>query len=410
MMSTSGEVMTWQLSTEPRAWQSAALGAWQRGARRGVASVVTGGGKTMFAFLCMREAASSLSAHHVVIVVPTLALLDQWYVALVDDLGVPSSDIGLYSGEGIASQPGRVNLMVLNTARHWAPELSGQRPTLLIVDECHRAASPENAKALAGRHVATLGLSATPERDYDNLFAEVIVPALGPVICEYGYNEARRDSVIAPFKLVNVEAFFTPAEQEQFDQLTRRLASLVRRHRQGEDVEERLQRLFRERASVSAGAASRIPIGVRLVETEPGQRVLVFHEQIRAADELVRLVDSRMRRVAAYHSGLSPGLRRDNLRMFRRGQLDVLVTCRAIDEGINVPEANVAIIVSSTSSTRQRIQRLGRVLRPALGKELATIYTLFVTQQERTRLEQEAEHLEGVEAIQWLSAAVPGRA
>jgi superfamily II DNA or RNA helicase len=68
---------------------------------------------------------------------------------------------------------------------------------------------------------------------------------------------------------------------------------------------------------------------------------------------------------------------------------------------MNVPETAVAVIASSTASQRQRIQRLGRVLRPARGKSKATIYTLFATEQEKIRLTNEAERLEGVANILW---------
>ena len=88
--------------------------------------------------------------------------------------------------------------------------------------------------------------------------------------------------------------------------------------------------------------------------------------------------------------------------MFRRGEIDVLVTCRALDEGINVPDASVAVLVASTASTRQRIQRLGRVLRPASGKEQALVYTIYATEPEADRLRQEAERLEGANEIRWL--------
>ena len=102
-----------------------------------------------------------------------------------------------------------------------------------------------------------------------------------------------------------------------------------------------------------------------------------------------------------YHSQIAPAVRRDNLRLFRRGIFDCLISCRALDEGMNVPETTVAVIASSTASHRQRIQRLGRVLRPARGKEKAVIYTLFATEQERTRLSKEAARLEGVAQVVW---------
>ena len=114
-----------------------------------------------------------------VVVVPTLALLDQWYVSLREDLRVPDDEIALFSGEGRSEDFRFVNLMVINTARTYASKVSEDYETMLIVDECHRAASQANALALKGNHRATLGLSATPEREYDDLFNAVLVPALG---------------------------------------------------------------------------------------------------------------------------------------------------------------------------------------------------------------------------------------
>jgi superfamily II DNA or RNA helicase len=104
---------------------------------------------------------------------------------------------------------------------------------------------------------------------------------------------------------------------------------------------------------------------------------------------------------SAYHSGIGPHLRQDNLRMFRRGEIDVLVTCRALDEGINIPDASLAVIVASTASTRQRIQRLGRVLRPAENKDHAEIYTIYASEPEADRLRQEEDGLEGVNEVSW---------
>ena len=110
--------------------------------------------------------------------------------------------------------------------------------------------------------------------------------------------------------------------------------------------------------------------------------------------------------VTTYHSKLSGPLRRRNLQMFRKGMVDVLLTCRALDEGMNVPEAEVGIIASSTSSTRQRIQRLGRVLRPAPGKDSAKIYTLFITDKEEQRLIDEILTLSEVSSSTWMAGGL----
>lgn len=392
----------WKLTTPLRSWQAEALDAWHKNGHRGVASVVTGGGKTIYAYACMEHLLNEKPDAHVLIIVPTVALLDQWTVGLVDDFGVqPDQMTASGGGKRPPKRPARFNVMVINTARDVAPRYSLSTPTFLVVDECHRSASAENSRSLSGAHIATLGLSATPERDFDDLFSEVVAPALGPIIYTYNYTDARRDEVISPFHLSNLRVPMTEDEQREYNALTRRILPLLKRRDKGADVEDRLHRLLRNRARVSTNARSRLPTAVRLVENHARERAIIFHEQIDAADIITQTLANRGHRVGAYHSRLGPSLRQDNLRLFRRGELDVIVTCRALDEGINVPDASVAIIAASTASTRQRIQRLGRVLRPAGGKDLATIYTLYASEPEAERLRSEERNLEGASGISW---------
>src|SRR6266568_4442977 len=101
---------SWSLRIEPRAWQQKALGKWLE-QKRGVASVVTGGGKTIFAFLCMLEFQKRHPDGRFVILVPTVTLLDQWYVGLQEDLGVAESDIACFSSQEKASGPKTINLL-----------------------------------------------------------------------------------------------------------------------------------------------------------------------------------------------------------------------------------------------------------------------------------------------------------
>ena len=105
-----------------------------------------------------------------------------------------------------------------------------------------------------------------------------------------------------------------------------------------------------------------------------------------------------------YHSRQSLQLRATILAQYRRGEIGVLVTCRALDEGFNVPETELGIIAASTATRRQRIQRLGRVVRPAAGKQTATIYTLIASGPEIARLRQEEADLEGVADVVWSRA------
>jgi superfamily II DNA or RNA helicase len=390
----------WHLRLPARGWQKSALARWTESCR-GVVSVVTGGGKTIFAFMCMEAFRHKFTDGRVFILVPTITLLDQWYVSLQADFGVSDKDIACFSSEEKSASVARVNLMVINSARTVMKTMSSTQPRFLIVDECHRAGSPENAKALAGDFAAALGLSATPEREYDEGFQQHVVPVLGPVIFEYDYVQAAQDNVITPFDLINVEIEFLPHEKAEYDKLTRRAAILFQKAKVDPTTDAKLKLVLQKRAGVSAQARMRVPVAVRIVEQHRGVRTIIFHERVSSATSLYNILKSRNHSACIYHSKMAPNWRRDNLRLFRQGVFDVLVSCRALDEGMNVPETAVAIIASSTASHRQRIQRLGRVLRPAPGKDHATIYTLFATEQEKNRLTNEESRLEGVAGVQW---------
>lgn len=400
-VSSGASFGAWQLSAKPRDWQANALRAWQR-SFRGVASVVTGAGKTVFAEMCMLAFREARPSGKVIVVVPTVALLDQWVVSLMEDLNVPEGEIGTFSGLGKSSTLKGVNIFVINTARQLGRYLKPNVDTFLIVDECHRAGSVMNAQALACEHQATLGLSATPEREYDSGFEEAIAPALGPIIYHYRYEDAYRDKVITPFELVNVRADFQGRELVEYERLTKRAAQEYRRIEAGSGSQERLRYLLQKRAAVSGCALMRVPVAAALAEQHRGKRTLIFHERIEAAAQLLKILEARKHSATIYNTRIGPVIRRDNLRMYRRGMFDVLISCRALDEGTNVPETAVAIIASSTASQRQRIQRLGRVLRPADGKEKATVVTIYITDAEEERLKKEAKRLGNIAKVTWL--------
>lgn len=351
--------------------------------------------------MCMQEFRHASPNGRFIILVPTVALLDQWYVSLVEDLRIPRNAISCFSGQDKTDSPNIVNLIVLNTGRELAANIVDDYDTFLIVDECHRCGSPMNAKALRGEHSAVLGLSATPRREYDEGFDTYIVPALGPIIYEYGYADAYKDGVIVPFHLKNVRVNLTQIEQSEYDRLTNQAARHLQKLGQ-DNMSERLKRILQRRASVSSSAIMRVPVAAKLAGMHRGQRTIIFHERLDKANMLATILANSHHSVTIYHTGINPVVRRDNLLLYRQGAFDILVTCKALDEGMNVPETTIAIIVSSTASLRQRIQRLGRVLRPASGKNEATIYTIYATDQEERRLDKEAKSLSGIASVQWL--------
>lgn len=399
--------MQLSLGMKPRSWQLAAHELWKSHGNRGILEVVTGGGKTIFAGICASEFFEKKPDGFVFVLVPTIELAKQWKRTFTDEFKADGAKIAVFGGGSNPSHFEQVNILVANTARKILPLVSDERKaeSLLIADECHRMASFENSRALQGKWGATLGLSATPEREFDELFEEVLVPSLGPIIYEYGYVEAGQDSIIVPYHLINLGVRLLPDEQAEYDELTIRIQRLLGRRARGERVETQLKSMFRRRASVSKNARLRVPIAARCLDDYQGIRAVIFHESIDEAERIVQLLDQRGHRVAAYHSKQSSDIRTYNFESFRKGRLDVLVTCRALDEGVNVPEAKIAVIASSTSSARQRIQRLGRVLRPHPSKDASTIFTLFCTPNEESRLRLEEQ--EGAAySTKWLSAGL----
>lgn len=366
--------------------------------------VVTGAGKTNFALMAMSDYFASEPEGVAVVIVPTLALLDQWFLDVAEEWG--ESNIASFSGESKSPNLGKINLIVLDTARRLAPAIANKARTFLVVDECHRTGSPKNALALRGNHAASLGLSATPERQYDDGLVRYVAPALGEVVFEYTLEEARRDGIVCPFNLDNILVPMLIPEERKYVKLTARIKQLAtRRDCDGDVSDETLRRLLLQRASVAANARLRVPVAVRTVLDTKRQRVLVFHEKIAAAEEIFEALKRAGESVTIYHSKVPRVLRQDNLRLFRKRAYRCLITCRALDEGLNVPDVSVGVIAASSASIRQRIQRVGRLLRPFEDK-VATVITLYTSEAEHQRLRKEEIELEDVASIRWIKARV----
>jgi superfamily II DNA or RNA helicase len=375
-----------------RAWQEEALVLWKAAGHRGIIEVVTGGGKTIFALSCIKE----IKVDTTLVVVPTVALLDQWWEEAASFYGVSLDDINVVTSSG-KIRSGTINLAVLNSASKL--NLSKRsHPYFLIVDECHKAASKKFRTALDGSPVATLGLSATPERPYDEGLQDVLIPKLGEIIYRYTYKDALRDGVIVPFELKNVVFELEAERQAEYDKLTKAIGRAI--NNSGLE-DERTIALLLKRARVVNLSTNRIRLALRLVLAHRGCRTIVFHEDIEACNVIQEILREAKVRSGVYHSRMKLRHRAEILAAYRQGEIDVLITCRALDEGFNVPETEIGIIAASTATRRQRIQRLGRVLRPVKGKASAIIYSLVATEPEIKRLREEEKDLEGVAEVTW---------
>jgi len=381
-----------------REWQAKAFPLWWA-KKRGIVKVVTGGGKTVFAIHCLAKYLDENKDHLIFIVVPSIALLDQWYEGLQKDFN--EKDIALNGGGEHLEQLSRINISTIDSVKNIIEQFDASK-TLLIVDECHKIGTEKRGEVLTNNWHATLGLSATPERDYDDNFYIIIRKILGDIIFDYDYIDAREDEVIVNFKLLYAYAAMTPDEEEKYKKFTksiqRRAATIG-----GNDMNDYpLKMLIFNRARMVKNSKNRIPFGIELLQKHKRDSWIVFTENKKQAKEFNKIINTKGYKSAIYNTDLDNAEREENLNNFKNGNLNVLVSCTALDEGFDMPEADGAMILSASSSKRQRIQRMGRVLRITANKQNALIVTVYSSKTEFDKLREESNRykLEGV-PIKW---------
>jgi superfamily II DNA or RNA helicase len=388
-----------------RPWQSEALDAWEAAGRRGIIAAATGTGKTRVALAAISRFWSDRA--RVVVVVPSVALQRQWVSELRGAFRLADTQIGkLGGGAGSVHEGHGFVVAVINSARTGLPALAAGwsaegRRTMLVVDECHWAASVHNAGIFDGSYDATMGLSATPERSDDGL-DEVLIPRLGAVVHRYGLRAALDDGLLAPLTVVNlyfdlsrsellalepIQAAITRVERELIEQFPdlELLAGLDRvaamaRVSQNVPSARALRDLYQQRSQLLERSDNRRAILREFAGSGAfGDRAtLVFHERIEQARYTAEMLEGIGHRCALELSTDDASRRHEALKDFRGGLASVLVAVRTLDEGIDLPDAKLAVIVSGGHSVRQRIQRIGRVVRPSGSP--ATVVSLLARQ------------------------------
>lgn len=371
-----------------RDWQAEALAAWTA-TGRGVVEAVTGAGKTRLALAAVRLVVERGGG--VLVLVPGLALQDQWVAELAAIL--PRGAIGrLGGGSDDDLDRHRAVVATPQSAAGLPLDPPGGAPGLLVADEAHRLGAPTWGAALRPSFELRLALTATFEREDDGV-AEVLAPYFGDVVHRYGYVEAARDDVIAPFEVSLVGVPLTDVERARHDELDgrvrrltstlaatgvlpraprellRALASMVaeaeRGGRDGPQVRAAREYLavVRERRALAAGAARKRDAVAALAPALVGHRTLAFTDTVAEAEDVAGLLRAAGVRAAAVHGGLDATERRGRIAGFDRGRLAALVAARVLDEGVDLPDADVALALSAFRTRRHLVQRLGRVLR-----------------------------------------------
>ena len=367
-------------------WQLEALAAWRRQGGRGVVEAVTGTGKTIVG---VAAAIAELGGGgQVLVLVPTRELAEQWTRVLARH--VPAgAQIGRL-GDGHRDDLGHHDIVVavVNSARD--ADLRPRRPGgLLVADECHRYGSDANRVALHAPFPRRLGLSATYARA-DDAHLAWLDPYFGGTCYRIGYERAIRDGIVAPFIVTLRGVELTNAERAEYDDLTSTLstayaqliasidlaseaagaffaavARLARGDRGTATIAARrylaaLQQRRRLLADTTGKAAA---LDTLLPTLERSERAIVFTQSIAAAERAASRLRLGGLATAAIHSQLEAAERRAVLSHFAGGELRAVTAPQVLDEGVDVPAADLAIILAASRSRRQMIQRMGRVLR-----------------------------------------------
>ena len=376
---------------EPRLYQEQAVGAWLKHDARGVVVLPTGAGKSLVALLAIANRQRSA-----LVVAPTLDLVRQWYDLL--KLGF-STDIGLLGGGEFDIKP--ITVATYDSA-HLHVEHWGNRFGIVVFDEVHHLPSP--SFQLAARLCLApyrLGLTATPERADG---AEACIDDL------VGKIVFRRDIVemagqfLADYETVRLAIHLTLQERERYDSARSTYLDFARRHgikfsgpngwtrfiQRAACSKEGRRALdaYRIQKTIAVAASEKLRTLGELLTRHGKDRCLIF-----TLDNSTVYDISRQFLIPAITHQTKVKERSEILAGFLSGDYGAVVTSRVLNEGVDVPEANVAIVMSGTGSVREHVQRLGRILRPRDGKR-AILYELVTSQTAETNTsERRRDHL-----------------
>ena len=362
---------------ELRPYQREALTAWLAAGKRGVVVLPTGAGKTRIAL-----AAAAAVQRPTAVLCPTRVLLAQWVEALRACYGGPIGLVG--DGEHRLED---VTVMTFESAFRKMDAL-GHRYALLVVDEVHHFGSGLRGEALeASVAPYRLGLTATaPERGTS---AEVVLSDLvGPTVFGMTLGDLA-GSHLAAFDVLRLRVSLAEDERAEYARLARPFLELRADLRKADpfvDFEASLRAMggtaagrsaiadFQRATALAAFPREKRRLAAALLARHRADKTLVF--AARAADARSVSCDSL---VPAITADIVRDEREEILTRFREGGVRCIVSARVLNEGVDVPDANVAILLGGALGVREQIQRIGRVLRPSPGKR-ALVYEIATAQ------------------------------
>lgn len=396
--------------------QREALRQWQASGYRGVMALATGAGKTITALhgatMLAREHIKAGNRFILIVSVPYQVLGDQWAEVMTHFGMRPikcfrsksqwSQELREELASAALSKDGRfVSIVVVNATlfgSEFQAILAGldTRQIMLVGDECHHLGSEDLVRKLPAATLR-LGLSATPWNVTDVRRKDVLVRFFGPIVARYTIRNALSDGVLAPYEYQFSVCALEPDEQEAYETLSSSIARIIAIREQGGPVNEtELNRLLSERSRLVGSAAGKFARLRELIRTQRPETHSLFYCGDGAVEAAEIFEDSEsearvrdVERVAILLANLgwrtsrftADETHRERLRImenFKQGDIHAIVAIRVLDEGFDMPICKTAYLMASSRSERQFIQRRGRVLRRAPGKQSAFIHDFLV--------------------------------
>lgn len=391
---------------ELRDYQKEVINNWFKVKGRGVVQLATGTGKTITALSAAITLFKKADLELLIVVCPYRHLVTQWdgearkfglkpilafensrkWIPVVDRLLA-------YGRENEQELPVIITTMTTFSMDRFQVRLDRiPERTFLIGDEVHNFGAKKIRKGLPANIPWRMGLSATPERWFDTIGTKEIFDYFGDIVePKVTLKEALQWGVLTPYYYYPVLVELTDEEYDVYLELTEKIGKMFAMGESIDDEDGPLQSLLIKRARLIASADNKIVELEKLAQSwDAPSHILVYcgdgsvdtavdDASVRHIDQVTQLLGNKIgMKVSQYTADTSLGEREFLKRQIANGELQGIIAIRCLDEGVDIPSVETAVILASSTNPRQFIQRRGRVLRLFPGKRFATIYDMIV--------------------------------
>lgn len=400
-----------------RQYQQQAVANWFANKGRGTLKMATGSGKTITALAIACELYQKINLQVLLVVCPYRHLVTQWNrecqkfglqpILAFENVNIWQSQLStaLYN---LRSGNQHFLTVITTNSTLMGDGLQSQLKyfpdkTLIVGDEAHNLGAPRLEQSLPRRVGLRLALSATPERYFDEQGTQFLFNYFGPVLQpELTLADAIRQEALVHYLYYPILIDLTETESYAYARLTKRIGWALASKEEGADND--LTSLLMQRARLVGAAANKLEALRQLMLERLQTTHTLFYcgdgstegalseESSRQLAAVVKMLGAELGyRVNTYTAETSLAEREDLRRQFETSELQGLVAIRCLDEGVDIPAIQTAVILASSGNPRQFIQRRGRILRPHPGKQRATLFDMIVVPPELDRETWEVE-------------------